>query len=75
MFFFTFCVFDILFHLWNPTDLCAKSSEFGIEAENRWISEEGTEGPESVEYNEAESEWADRTGRKYKIKKLLSKRW
>lgn len=56
MFFFTFCVFDILFHLWNPTDLCAKSSEVGIEAENRWISEEGTEGPESVEYNEAESE-------------------
>lgn len=37
-------------------DLCAKSSEVGIEAENRWISEEGTEGLESVEYNEAENE-------------------
>lgn len=40
MFSLTFHVFDILFHLCDPRDLYAKSSEVGMEAENWWASEE-----------------------------------
>lgn len=71
MFYYAFDVFDILFHQQDPGDLCANSSEVEIEAEILWCAEVGTEGLESVEWREAENEWADKTGGKYRIRKLL----